>query len=143
MKLIRPILLAAMLASLAPAAAMAGPGGLPGSFILLVATSRTPPTEADLQKLIGHSLHDTGGNYLGSIEAIHVARNNHVQGVVVGLAQANGTIDHDIVLAWNSLQIASDADRVTVNVSPRILATLPAFEFNDPDLRGKVFRDVD
>ena len=116
--------------------------------MMLIATSKTPPTMDELNGLIGHSVHDVGGHYVGDIEAIHIARNNAVEGVVVGLVQADGTSDHDVVLAWNNFQITPDADkdvaeRVTVTVSPRILASLPAFQFSDPDLRGKVFGDVD
>lgn len=142
------ILFAAALGLATPALANQESANQGSAFLLLVATTKTPPTIDELKGLIGHSVHDASGNYVGDIEAIHIARNNQVQGVIVGLARGDGTTDHDVVLAWNNFQITPDkdkdvAERVTVNVSPRILATLPAFQFNDPDLRGKVFGEVD
>lgn len=139
----RPILLIAMLGAPTPGFARADDIGIPSSFLLFVAKFPAPPTEAELQRLIGHSIHDANGNYVGSIEAIHTGRDKSVQGVIVGLSQADGLIDHDIVVGWNNLQFSNDADRITVNLAPRILATLPAFQFTDPDLRGKVFGDID
>jgi hypothetical protein len=141
------ILLAAALGFAAPAFAQTM-NGTPVPILLLVATSKTPPTMDELKGLIGHSVHDGSGNYIGSIEGIHIARDNTVKGVIVGLAQADGTITHDVALSWKSFQLTPApgkevAERVTVTVSPRILATLPAFQFPDPDLRGKIFGDTD
>jgi len=113
-----------------------------GQMLLLVVSRADPLSDSELSNLIGHSVHDSQGGYVGSVAAVHLGRDKKVKAVIIGLSNA-GSESREVALSWQELRFSSAADKITVMLPTQALHALPRYTYLSADLRGTVFGDID
>ncbi|MCW5737946.1 MAG: PRC-barrel domain-containing protein [Enhydrobacter sp.] len=138
--MLKPIAMAALLATFGSAAAYAQtatPAQPPVSN-----QSRAGAMQADVSNLIGRNVQNMQNETIGEIESIYLGKDGKVDSVVLGVGGFLGIGEREVRVAWRDLKISDGGDKVTVNMNKDQVKALPAYRYADAKYRGNVFSDT-
>jgi sporulation protein YlmC with PRC-barrel domain len=145
--MLKPIAIAALLATFGSAAAYAqttppaSPATPPLAHQDATMAHHDMQATADTAKLIGRNVKNPQGDTIGEIKSIYVNKNGKVAGVMVGVGGFLGVGEREVRLAWKDLNIMDNGEKVTVNMTKDQLKAMAPYKYKDESYRGKMFSD--
>lgn len=143
--MLKPIAIAALLATFGSAAAYAqtaAPPTAPMTHQDSATARHDMHATADTANLIGRNVKNAQGDTIGEIKSIHVNKNGEVAGVIVGVGGFLGVGEREVRVAWKDLNITDNGQKVTVDMTKDQLKTMAPYKYKDESYRGKMFTNT-
>ena len=101
-----------------------------------------PAATADTRKLIGRNIKNAEGETIGEIKSIYLNKDGKVDSVMVSVGGFLGVGDREVRIAWSSLRITDNGEKVTHNMTKDQLKAKPEYKYKNEAWRGQVFTDT-
>lgn len=135
--MLKPIAIAALLATFGSAAAYAQ-----------TATPAHPPASAaadvhgmKVDKLIGRNVQNMQNETIGEITSIYLARDGKVDSVMVGVGGFLGMGEREVKVPWSDLKFSDGGNKIMFNATKDQLKAQAPYTYPDAKYRGTVFGD--